>query len=79
MNFMTIMNNDNNINSNKVITKMMLIMIIRIRTIKDTSVVQFMTLMNDNNRNKVLLINIMLLTIRKIMLITNVMIRKNKQ
>ena len=76
---MTIMNNDNNINSNKVITKMMLIMIIRIRTIKDTSVVQFMTLMNDNNRNKVLLINIMLLTIRKIMLITNVMIRKNKQ
>lgn len=48
-------------------------------TIKDTSVVQFMTLMNDNNRNKVLLINIMLLTIRKIMLITNVMIRKNKQ
>lgn len=28
-------------------------------TIKDTSVVQFMTLMNDNNRNKVLLINIM--------------------
>ena len=29
MNFMTIMNNGNNINSNKVITKMMLIMIIR--------------------------------------------------
>ena len=28
MNFMTIMNNDSNINSNKVITKMMLIMII---------------------------------------------------
>ena len=48
-------------------------------TIKDTTVVQFMTLMNDNNRNKVLLINIILLTIRKIMLITNVMIRKNKQ
>ena len=37
----------------------------------------FMTLMSDNNRNKILSIEITAITIRKTMLIANTIIRKN--